>query len=84
MLDDRRLPERDGVELLARAVGPEDFHCVGPGRVAQSDGDRKFGLREVTARGHDLSRERLGADTHFDPRANGVAIAPGAVKESEL
>ena len=76
--DGHRLVHQDVFHSLPGPARPEDFNCIRLGCISEADGDGQFGLREVGARGHDLPQEGMGADTHLDPSADGVAVAFGA------
>src|SRR5579862_7700290 len=66
---------RDVSDSLTRSGGPEDLDGIRAGGVAKADGDRKFGLGEITAGGHDLAHKGVITQPHLDERANSVAVA---------
>src|ERR1041385_6821528 len=60
--------------FLLEAAGPGYCDAIDLGRFTQADCDREFGLGQVAAGWHDLAREGMAVDAHFDPGADRVAV----------
>ena len=66
------------IDFLHGTIRPKDFQRINVGGVAEADRHRQLALGKIAARRHHLAREGLRSDSHFDPGADSVAIAPGA------
>lgn len=67
-------------EALATAVGPADLDGIDRRGLAEPEGDREFGLGEITPSRHDLAGLGDAAGSELNPGSDGVAIGGRAAE----
>src|SRR5439155_18100114 len=66
-----------GFHWLAGSIRPDHGDLVGVLAMVETKRHGQLRLRKIAAGRHHLTPERPAADAKPDPRADGVAIAPG-------
>jgi hypothetical protein len=72
----RHCVEPNILDLLSCSAWPNDLDFFKTIHPTQAEGDGQLGLRKIAACRHYLPKLGLASRADFDPRANGIAIAP--------